>query len=163
MSNLNNQKGFSLLETILYVAILVSFLTFLVAGALPFFDIRVKNEVISEVNGQAALIVAQITQEARLAHDIVSPSPAGATSTTLTLDMVNSTSIFKLEEGVIKWDEVPLTSDRVKVTDLLFTNLSRAGTSGIIKMEFTITYDNPGDLFQFNYINSYQTAASLRN
>lgn len=91
-------KGFTLIELLMYVAILGSLL---IAVSLYFAitaESRVKNQTISEVNEQGALIMEHITSAIRNAESVNGPYP-GASFEALTLNVSTSSddpTVFNL-------------------------------------------------------------------
>lgn len=160
-----NKSGITLLEVILYLAILST----LVFGIGSFVDlvknVRVKNQVIAEVDQQALQIIQIITQTIHNAQSISSPTLGQEQSSLVLVDLNNNFFIFALADDSITIDRgvgaVNLNNDRVLASDLLFKNLSRAGTPDIIQINFTLTYNNDLDNQIYNYSKTYVTATRI--
>ena len=58
-------------------------------------------------------------------------------------------------------DPIAVTSDQVKITNLVFTNLTDASKRSHIRFEFTAEYINDADT-SYQYSQSFQTSVSLR-
>lgn len=100
-SHFSQQKGFTLIELLLYISIVGSLLITLSLFFASAGDARIKNQSISEVNQQGALVMEQITQAIRNADAITAPS-AGATGTSLSLTVPTaglSPTIFSLSNS----------------------------------------------------------------
>ncbi len=80
----HNQTGYTLVELLLYIAIVGSLLTAIVFFLGTTVESRLKNETISEVNDQGASIMDTLTQTIRNATSITSPA-SGASLPALTL------------------------------------------------------------------------------
>jgi prepilin-type N-terminal cleavage/methylation domain-containing protein len=95
------QRGFTLIELLLYVSI-VSSLLLAITGFFTFtLESRIKNQSITEVNQQGALIMDHITQTIRNATAITSPA-VGSTGSSLTLTVPTaglSPTIFDVSGG----------------------------------------------------------------
>ena len=125
--------------------------------------------VISEVEHQGDMVIQIISQTIRNAEGVNSPSKGGSASL-LSLDVVNVSldpTVFDLNAEVIRVTEsvglaIPLTSDSVHVTSLDFRNLTKNKGFGSIKFQFTIEYDNPANISDFEYSKTFYATADLR-
>lgn len=100
-TNLTGQKGYTLIELLLYVSIIGSLLTAVSMYFGTSTEARVKNQSIAEVNQQGALAMEHIVRTVRGADSITSPA-AGVISNTLTLAVPTgalSPTIFSLNDG----------------------------------------------------------------
>ncbi len=157
--------GFSLLEVILYIAILST----LVFGVASFVNLvstsRIKAQVISEVNQQAIQIAQVITRDIRNAKSIVLPSAGQIENSLLLIDSEDRQVEFVLVEGKIVVNRgagaVELNNSRVYLSDLEFKNLSRSSTPDIIQIIFTLSYANNIQDELYNYSKNYVVTASL--
>lgn len=133
LKKINHQSGFTLIELILYIALVSIF----ISGAIFFaWDViygreKVFQQQMIEQNGRAAL--SRVAYEIRRAKDI--QSVAG---NQIVLDNDSSTTTIFLLEGAIQIitegaGPYELTSNQVKVTSLSFTDLtsSNKDTKGI--------------------------------
>ena len=166
----SSRKGFSLLETLLYVAvssvILLSvslFLTVLLSS-------RIKNQAISDVNQQGLQIMQLVTQTIRNSKTVDFPS-IGSTSNSLSVsvfDTLLSPTIFDIASGTVRIQEgsgnpIPLTNSHVTVSSLLFQNISSiSSTDRIIRISFTIDYNNPSGRPENTFTQSFVGSATLR-
>lgn len=163
------QDGYTLIELLLYVAIMGILL-----GALTsFFGVslssRIKNESIIEVDRQGEFMIDTIARTTRAADSITTPA-VGASGGTLTLAMatagVNPT-IFNISGTTLQIKEgagatIPLNSNRVAVTGFTVKNLSRGSTPGVIKISFTVSTVNTTGRNEYDYQKTFTTSASLR-
>lgn len=97
--------------------------------------------------------------------------PASDGGSPITVYTVTATpvgkEVFDLSNGTLRIKdgggaEVALTNDRVVASDLVFQNLSRAGTPGIVRVQFTLTYVNPSGRNEYDYQSKFVGSASLR-
>lgn len=121
------QRGFTLIELIVYIALVAIFVT----GATYFtWDViygREKAHQMQVVDQSARIVMEKIAYEIRRAEDIQSVSPAilvldngSGASTTISLDA--GTNVIQIESGGL--GPYSLTSNQVRVTDLTFTDFS---------------------------------------
>ncbi len=171
MNILSSQKGFTLVELILYVAIcsillltISSFLSFLLGA-------RVRSQAITEVNQQGFQVMSLMTQTIRNGRSIQSPSMGNSSSTLSittgdallnpTVFTMSSSTVITIKEG--SKTILPLTNSRVEVSALTFQNVSSASsTEKIIRISFTIDYLNPLGRSEYSFTKSFSGSATLR-
>ncbi len=133
-------------------------------------ETRVKNEAIAEVEGQGLYVQDVITQTLRNAASIVSPTTGNTSNTTLSVNTytpVLNPTVFSLTSGAMQITEggggaVLLTNPNVTMSNLTFSNLSRANTPGVVRIQFTLTYNNTVGRNEYNYARVFTSSASLR-
>lgn len=166
---MRGQKGFSLLELLLYVttaAILVGAISSLV---LVLFQGRTKAKTISEVEEQGNQAMHLILQTIRNSESINTPT-AGSSGASLSLQqtvVANNPTVFDLSSGALRITEgasaaVTITSSRVTASSLTFRNLTRSGTPGVVQVQFTLTYVNNSNRNEYSYAKTFISSASLR-
>ena len=143
---MNTQKGFSLIEVLLYIAIIGIIIQSFISFVLSITRINSKTYVVQEVQANTRMALDVISQKIRAADDIIAPSEGNST-TTLVLDMPNSDSnlTFSVIDGALSVAEETasstfITSNKVNVSSLTFTNLATAGEKDNIKIEIIIDY-----------------------
>ncbi len=149
---MRSEKGFSLIEMLIYTAILVAVLIVVGFGLLmmtrTFGDIRILNKI----NNSAEIAMERMIREIRLANDIDASSIFDVHPGQLKLETVDSsgnpiTITFYLSGGNLMVQEggstgESLTSPRVNVERLVFYQISNQEISKAIKIEFTINGKN---------------------
>jgi type II secretory pathway pseudopilin PulG len=165
--------GFSLVETLIYIAILGFAVVAIVSFSLSMANARSKNYVVQEVQANSRGALNIITQRILAAEEInAGVSTFALDPGVLSLQMAdplkNPTVInLSADNGVLQITQgtegpISLTSDEVNVTNLVFTNLTPQGSRANIRVEITIKYDNPSGDVEFNYSQTLQTSISLR-
>ncbi|MEY4744552.1 MAG: hypothetical protein RL272_497 [Candidatus Parcubacteria bacterium] len=94
----------------------------------------------------------------------------GSSSSTLILQMADpakNPTKFWLSGGVVWMKEgtdpdIALTSSRVTVTDLTFTNLSYPGTPGLVRARMTVKYVSPSSRQEYVYEKLFTASATPR-
>jgi len=148
------RRGFTIIEVLIYIA-LIAFLVPLTADLfLTTVNSGALNREVREARSEAARALQIMTQTIRNSSTIIEPA-FNANSTRL---IVASTT-FSLDAGQIKVQEnggpvEPLTATGFQISDLLFSNSSKFGTPGLVKISFKI---KKGD-----YDKKYYGAAALR-
>lgn len=166
------QKGYTLIELLLYISIV----GVLLAGVSVFFgtatDARVKNQSVAEVEQQGLAAMEYILQTIRNADAITAPA-TGATTSSLTVTVPTaalSPTIFSLSGGTpnalqVKEGaaaQIPLTNSLVQVSGLTFKNLSRASTPGVVQISFTIDRVNAANRNQYDYQKTFTATMAIR-
>ncbi|MCF6276515.1 MAG: prepilin-type N-terminal cleavage/methylation domain-containing protein [Candidatus Magasanikbacteria bacterium] len=166
---IKNKKGFSLVELILYISILVFFLGSMFLFVTMVMESKAKNQTINEVERQGEFIARTIIKSIRKASSINSPS-AGSSSSNLSLVMSNvtknpttftltNTDLF-ITEGV--QTPIILNNNLIDITNIVFRNVTRASTTGIIRVEITIAHKNPANQNEFKYEKTFYGSATVR-
>lgn len=146
-----NKEGFTLIELILYIAIismiLVGFMTF----SLDVIYSGEKSEIRQTVQQNAIFSMQKILKEIRTSNDLnigtstfdthpgvlsLSKDTAGDDPTIFDI----STGTLQIQQGVN--GPYPLTADDLEVINLVFTNLSVTNRTTIIRVELTLRHVN---------------------
>lgn len=168
----NKCNGFTLIEILIYISIiglvLVGFITF----AISISNFKEKVYVEQEVQANSRVALNLITQKILTADGVnVGSSIFGLDPGVLSLSMAdpnkNPTIIsltaddgqLQIQEGMS--DAITTTSKKVKVTNLVFTNLTSTSDRSNIKIKLTIEYIDTDDVI-YKYSYSLETAVSLR-
>ena len=163
------KKGFTLIEMLLYLSILSVVVLALSSFLFLTYTSRIKGNVIAEVEQQGSQTMSLITQNIRNSSGITLPV-AGASAASLDLtEYIGAVSptIFNQSGNKIQITEgaggaVDLTSNRVIVSGLSLQNLSRPGTPGVIRIQFTLTHINPANRGEYIYSKTFTSTASRR-
>lgn len=165
----NSQKGFTLVELLLYVSVLVIMLLVISLFLSTLLQSRVKNQTIAEVEQQGLQTMQMITQTVRNASTINTPAVGGgaAALSVGTYISGNNPTLFDMGSGAIRMKEgaagiVSLTNDRVTVSALNFQNLSHISTPGTIRISFVLTHINPSGRNEYSFSKTFYADASLR-
>jgi type II secretory pathway pseudopilin PulG len=163
------KKGFTLVELLLYVGVASIMLLAVSVFLSTLLTSRVKNQTIAEVEQQGMLVMRLIGQTVRNAESVNSPAQ-GASGAALSLDVIPGASdptLFDLFGGAVRITEgvgspVALTNSRVVATALVFENLSRTNTPGVVRVSFTLTHVNPEGKNEYDFTKTFYTSAALR-
>lgn len=165
----NTSHGITLVEVLLYVSVVAIVLTAMSAYYGALMRSQVKNTTVLEVEQQGVLVAQKMMQAVRNAEAVGDPTP-GNEASSLSLDMQTGSSdptIFSLSDGALEISEggaatVPLTNKRVMVEELLFENLARDGTAGIIQFTLRIAHINPSGQYEYSYEQTFQSSSMIR-
>ena len=130
------KKGFTLIETIIYTAI-IAVIFILVVNSLSIV-IKAFNQgrVAIKINNSAEVAMERMTREIRFAYDIDGSSD-------LSHLVLNTDVEFYLDSGKIMiidrgTNAVALTSDDLTVTNLIFRQINSSSVSKAVKIEMAI-------------------------
>jgi prepilin-type N-terminal cleavage/methylation domain-containing protein len=167
MGKFRSNKGFTLLELLLYVAILVIVMVML----LPIFSSIDKGigqiTASSEVDSNVRFVLDRVGQDVGYASTVTYPSVAGTSSSTLTITSSSGSSIsYCLVSGVIYRQaggsctsaSEPMTASSVNVTGLNFTNIQNTNsilgeTVVSVQMVLTAIYNSSNLNWQYSQTN----------
>lgn len=153
--------GISLIETIIYVAIFSIFVIGLAQFSTTLTTTRLHTQEVLEVNDQGSQAIKLITQTLRNASSVNSPmmGNSGASLSMVTNTPATSPTVFSQNGDVLYITEgvdssVALTNNKVVVSNLTFSNFSRASTPNIIKVSFTLTSASARDPYSITFNGS---------
>lgn len=167
MTHFRLHKGFTLVETLVYVAIFVMFVGGITTFAVQLQSSRLRAQIMLEVNGQGNSIVRSIGQTIRNAQAINAPT-AGTSASSLSVatgNPVTNPTVFSQSGEVLYVTEgagspIALSNNNVRLTHLTFTNLSRVSTPGVVQFRFTLQNTASTTRAEEQYaIDFYGTAA----
>ncbi|MEI7890841.1 MAG: type II secretion system protein [bacterium] len=166
---LENKKGISLIETLLYVAIMGIFVAAMVSFVMTNKKVSKRNEVVSEVEFNAQSIVEIISQATRNAKSINTPTlQSSAQQLSLVTDVASENpTIISLSAGKITIKRgngvaVALNTDKIVISNLIFNNFGNVGTLGSINFQFDAKYLNPSNAQELNFSKTFFGTASIR-
>jgi len=164
-----NQRAFTLIELIIYIAIVMGVLLIAFNFSWEIIYGNVKSQAIREVQQNSRLAIEKIAR-AVLNASLVNNPAIGNSSNLLSLTMQDvgldptlfEVIVDKLSITQAGGGPYELTNDRVQVTNLQFTNVSYLGTPGAIKVQMTIKHVNPNNLSQYEVFLDTEKTISLR-
>jgi len=168
-----NYSGFTLLETVIAIGLLLIVIVSLTTFTFSILDIRTKLTSVSEVQGNMRLGFDVMSQKIRSASgvDILASTfttDPGVLVLTMSDPAKNPTTFrltanngqLQMQEGVSA--PVVLTSDEVRISQLIFNIGSPAGEQENIRIQMTTDYVY-GENSYAAYSETLQTSVSTRN
>lgn len=161
-------RGFTLIELIIYIGIVTAVLIVAFNFGWEIIYGNVKSQARREVQQNVRFCLEKITRTIKEASAIQSPG-LGNSSSTLSLEMSDpnlSPINFWLADNKLYINRggggpYELTSNRVKVTNLQFTNLSYEGTPGTVRVEVIVEHINPSGRSEYEASFNVKSTASL--
>ncbi len=166
----SHQKGFTLLELLIYIAIL-AILTIGIASA--FLSInrgQGQVEARSEVNSNIQFAIEKINGDLKSASLVSTPAIANSTSSTLVMTISGLTITYSVLGGRLQRQinaETPenITSERAIITDVSFARLENTNTvlsKTIVTIETNIKMSYNSASPDYQYSSRKRTTTALR-
>ena len=167
-------KGFTLIEVLLYVSLVTIFLTGMVYFAWDTILGNIKAGVHQEVQENTRFAASRIQTEIRNAPNInlaisgfgidLANNPGSVLSLTgptpfYPLNMRVEEGALEVKRGTSGW--IAVTSSSVRVSSLVFYDLSDAGSENI-RFKITIAHRNPAGKAEWEKEVTFETSANLR-
>jgi type II secretory pathway component PulJ len=83
-----NEKGFTLVELLLYLSVSSIIITVVSVFIITLNEVRIKNQVIATVEEQGAYIAGAINQHIRSAEKVLQPLSSGSSNNELILEIM---------------------------------------------------------------------------
>lgn len=160
-----NNKGFTIVETIVYTFLVGIVLLGVVSFSLLIIGFRGKTNSIAVVNSDTRNIMRVLQNEIKSAKSILLPVK-GATGTILWLEDNNSQTVeYYIDNGCLVKDinnsTTSITSDVTEISELVFNNIADSMIKDFIRYSFDIGIKK-ADSKEYYLIKSFNTAARLR-
>lgn len=163
-------RGFTLLEFIIYFALLATVMTTITSFTLSIITAQAKGKVIAEVETGTRLALARILRAVRTADSVnAGGSTFDADNGVLSLNndsTGSATTTFDLVGGAVRIRElgttVPLTTSYVNVSKLRFIKDSQTNGDVTISVQITGNYVSTNADRNFVYIGSTSGTAMIR-
>lgn len=169
----NYQKGFSLLELLIYIAVLAVVMTMLVGVFFSINRSRGKVESQSEVNSNLRFAMEKLSGDIKSASQISTPVAAGSAANNLVINnagatieyCINAGTLRRQENGTCDGNSPTITSDKVKVDNLSFNRIENSNanlTKKVISLEITISMSYNSSSPDWQYGASKVTTVSQK-
>lgn len=157
-------KGFTLIELIIYFAIISVVSLISVDILYSIADSRGRIESRSEVNQNLRFAVERLINDIRSATAITVPSGTNVSGNVLTITVPGEGSVsYSVSSGVLQRNSVNLTSNSVTIDESgsIFTRIDNGSNNKTIQVNLRISYNDAGRP-NWQYSNSVQTTAGLK-
>ena len=165
--------GFTLIEVLIYIALFSFAVTSFVLFSLSVSYGRNKNYAVSEAQANARIVLEFVERNIRSAIllDIASSTfnadpgvlalvTASTTLNPTIIDLDSDDGRMRITQGTSS--PVFITSNKVKVTRLIFQNLTGSSTRAHIHFDATVGYRNISGDHEYDYSQNIQSGASIR-
>jgi len=159
--------GFTLLELLIYVAILSVVGIFIGNTFISLAKGRIANDTRTIIDSELRFVAEKIKQDIKAATALTTPS-SGNTATSLVITSGGSTITYDLSSDQIRrkvdaGSATPITSSNVKVNSITFENYQNQNASLVqiiysIKTTISATYNSTNPDRQYTLTKSFTTA-----
>lgn len=163
------RQGFTLIETLLYLSIISLMVGTIAAFYFLMQQVSIKAKVVTEVESQGDFALDYLTREIQNANSITSPGLAtNGTSLTISCPDITRNPVVVSLAGdrlqIIEAGGTPefLTSERVRVDNIAFSNLSYGTDPEVIRIEMTLSYKSDSNRNEYQYQSVFNTTAMVR-
>jgi prepilin-type N-terminal cleavage/methylation domain-containing protein len=171
-SQLRFKNGFTLIEILLYIAILgilmITISSFLIWSNRSNIKAKVMRETLEDARRAMEIMAREIkeaksiytptTKSDQLSLETIDYLPADEKTTYIDFFLCGSSLCFKKESQ----DPVSITKDNIEVNQLVFTRIV-SGSSTSIQIELGMNYKNPGNRPEYQATVNLTSTASLRS
>lgn len=171
------RKGFTLIEVLLYIAIVTIIMSAFILFAWNAIILGAKNNTQQELYAQGRIVSERILSEIRNANDIntgtsnfdVDLVNNSSYQLSLNADTPNNPTIFSVSSGILMIKlgaatAVPLHSDTIHVTSLIFSNYSSGdGKTKNIKYILTFTPSSSSASQAYKGTVTLESSAEIRS
>ena len=162
----NRNKGFTLIEFLIYMGLFSILLVVTFQMFSSIFSVQLESESTSSVDSDGKYIMQRFTYDMNRASSITTPATQGTSSATLTL-VVNSQNLtYSLNGNNLQLQNTTAgTTDQLNSTDTTVSNLSfirlDGGGKDVVQMNFTLksVVIREGNRHE---VTNYSTSAGLR-
>lgn len=163
-----NQKGTTLIEIILYIALLSIISLVVIDLLISSGSLQLETEEQSNQQQNAAYISQRLTNEIRQADSVLNPLTVGQTSTSLSLINNSETHSFSLNSTNLEYQKTigtstttaDLNNSEVAVSNFLIQRLGFVAGKNSFKINFTLTNIKSGQ--QGTLEKNYEIITTLR-
>jgi Tfp pilus assembly protein PilW len=169
MRKIHNASGSTLIEFLMYIAIISIILIAATDVLFVVLDGKAKIQAIESVGQNGRIALQKMEQTIRNAQSVTTPA-SSATGTSLTLQ-TSSTSTsptsFFLFDGVLFMKEgtsasTSLMADEATVNNLLFQNVGGTSTPAVIRIRMSVSSTNPALDPANEYGETFYGSAAVR-
>ncbi|OGL87473.1 hypothetical protein A3I40_01425 [Candidatus Uhrbacteria bacterium RIFCSPLOWO2_02_FULL_48_12] len=165
-------SGFTLIELLVYIVVIGGVAVTFISYSLSVAGARNKTYAAQEVQANARLAMGTISQRIRaasgvdVAGSIFAPGNPGKLSLIMPdgsntiIDLTQTNGALRVKESIN--NPVNITSSKVRVTNLVFTNLSGNSPRENIKVELTAAYNSSAGDVEYSFSQSLHTTVSVR-
>ncbi|MFA5933460.1 MAG: prepilin-type N-terminal cleavage/methylation domain-containing protein [Microgenomates group bacterium] len=140
---MKKQKGFTLVEMLIYMGLMAGFLLVLTDVLVAILDVKAESAATSSVQTDGRFITARLAYDVALATSISQPATLGASGGTLTMVVGGNTYTYSLNgtnlQLVNNLGTNNLNSSESQVSGLTFQRLGNTGGKDTIKVTYTLT------------------------
>ena len=142
-SRIFNSRGFTLVELLIYMALLAIFLLTLTDILVSILDVRSESEATSNVEQDGRFIVSRLSYDIGRASVVISP-PMGTIGDTLRITLDGAGNAYSVINGKLQvvnymtLETNNLNGSETSISSISFQRIGNVGGKDTIKIQFTI-------------------------
>lgn len=133
------QKGFTLVELLIYMGLLTILMTILTRLFTATIDVQLTSEATGGLEEDSRFIYSRLAYDLSRADSIVTPAIPGATSTTLTIMIGSVPYTYSLSGTNLMLGSGSLNSYMTVISNVSFTELGPVAGKKSIQVKYTVT------------------------
>jgi len=158
------QKGFTIIEFLIYIAILAIAIVGMGLISSNIFRVGVRTDIVQEVSHNGRFAIQRIGQAVRESSVIIKPQTEGSSLELSFKDPDKNPTIFDIFEGKLRIKEadnnyIELTTSRVTINKLVFKKVS----DDSVRVEMNISFDNPQNIPEYEFNSFFTSSFTLKN
>jgi type II secretory pathway component PulJ len=139
----NSRRGFTIVEMLIYMGLLSSFLIVLTELFASIMDVKLESEATSSVEQDARYILSRLSYDIPQSSTISTPSGLGSTSSSLIMVVSGVTYTYSVNGNDFQITNNlgvnSLNSTESKISNISFQKIGNPGGKETVKIGFTIT------------------------
>ena len=161
---LHKKRGFTVIELLIYMALLTGFLLILTRVFSSTLDIQLDSEANSSIQQDSRYILSRLTYDIQRAQAVTTPAAIGGSGSTLALTISGVTNTYTLSGNNLTLTNASpaaqLNSQNSSVSAVLFKRIGNAGGKDTVQLSFTLT--SVVKRLQGSDVKSFQTTVGRR-
>ena len=142
IKRLNDMRGFTLVELLVYMALLAVFLIVLTDIFVSILDVQSESQATSATEQDGRFILSRLAYDIPQATSIITPASLGQTENFLEIDVSGTTYRYDLASNNLQLDDGTgtntLNSSETTVPSISFQRIGNAGGKDTIRIQFDI-------------------------
>lgn len=161
-----SQRGFTLVELMIYMALLAILLTVLTDTFVSIVDLQLESQSTTSVERDGRFLLAKLASDVTSASAITTPASLGGSGSTMTLVINGVSYTYSLSQGNLQLSNslgtANLNSNETTISNLSFQRLGNSGGKHSIRITFTVTSNIVRRGEATPQTKTFVTAAGLR-
>lgn len=167
-------QGFTLIETLIYITVVGLAISSFIVFSISVLNSRNKTYVVQEVHANTRFALEIINQKIRASNGVniadssfdtdpgfLSLGMASSTLNPTTIGLSKDDGILGIKEGAFATTSI--ISDEVKITRLVFTDMTGHDSTKNVRIEMTVGYNNFESDITYQYEQNIQTMVRVKN
>src|SRR6266404_1489448 len=140
-----SQKGFTLIELVIYIGILAILLSVLSSIFTSILDVQLQPTSTSSVNQDGRYLLSKLLYDVKSSSAILVPANPGTVSSTMQLTINSINYTYSLNGGNLQIvnnstnDTDVLNSYDTSISGLTFTRVGNGGSSDTVRVSYTVS------------------------